>query len=55
MVIVSILPHAEYGPNGHREDAPYIDSFYYWIYLLKLQKSKMSANCLKISAGNLVV
>ena len=23
MVIVSILPHAEFGPNDHREDAPY--------------------------------
>ena len=21
MVVVSILPHAEFGPNGHREDA----------------------------------
>ena len=23
MVIVSILPHAEFGPNDHREDAPH--------------------------------
>ena len=23
MVIVSILPHAEFGPNGHEEDAPH--------------------------------
>ena len=22
MVVVSILPHAEFGPNDHREDAP---------------------------------
>ena len=22
MVIVSILPHAEFGPNDHRDDAP---------------------------------
>ena len=23
MVVVSILPHAEFGPNDHREDAPH--------------------------------
>ena len=23
MVIVSILPHAEFGPNDHQEDAPH--------------------------------
>ena len=23
MVVVSILPHAEFGPNDHRQDAPH--------------------------------
>jgi len=23
MIVVSILPHAEFGPNDHREDAPH--------------------------------
>ena len=25
MVVVSILPHAEFGPNDHREDAPHFN------------------------------
>ena len=24
MVVVSILPQAEFGPNDHREDAPHV-------------------------------
>ena len=24
MVIVSILPYADFGPNDHREDVPYL-------------------------------
>ena len=26
MAVDSILPHAEYGPNGYREDAPHFNS-----------------------------
>ena len=27
MVVVSLLPHAEFGPNDHREDAPHFNIF----------------------------
>ena len=40
VVVVSILPHAEFGRNVHREEAPYfiildqVSSLkYYWIYM----------------------
>jgi hypothetical protein len=27
MVVISILPHAEFGRNDHREDAPHFTNF----------------------------
>ena len=30
MVVVSILPHAEFGPNDHREDAPHFTLWNHW-------------------------
>ena len=35
MVVVSMLPHAEYGPNDHREDVPYFINGSILQFLLK--------------------
>ena len=36
MVAVSMLPHAEFGPNGHREDAPHFIIHVHISCILKL-------------------
>ena len=33
MVVVSVLPHAEFGPYDHREDAPHSNKCYHFDFL----------------------
>ena len=38
MVVVSLLPHAEFGPNDHREHAPFIKISVEKIYLFEVKR-----------------
>ena len=47
MIVVSILPRAEFGPNDHREDAPHFTQSkkltFFWIFLSVSTFSSVSA------------
>ena len=46
MIVVSILPHVEFGPNDHREDAPHFTMLSV-NFIIKLQVQNLMSRRVK--------